>query len=160
MLSHDGLRDEIPTLLAYQHRAADQLPSDTRRPRGYDRFVLLAAPLLGEHAPVPRQPHLSTRQARLADAIDAELSGDRERAATILHGLVADPTWFWDFPERAALIRNLSALGRFDEIAKLCADTLAPAVFRPAFLGARATCRAAIAAGKKRPNHKRPRSTR
>ena len=47
----------------------------------------------------------------------------------------------WDSPERAALIRNLRALKRIKEVAAVCADTLKPAVVRPALLVIRATCR-------------------
>lgn len=78
---------------------------------------------------------------KLAAASAAELDGDRAKAADLLGELVADPTFSWDYPERAALIRNLRALGRTKELAAVCDDTLRPAIVRPALLVIRALCR-------------------
>jgi hypothetical protein len=59
----------------------------------------------------------------------------------ILAELVADPSATWDYPERAALLRNLRALHRKKDAAALCADTLRPAVYRTAFLVLRRLCK-------------------
>jgi predicted Ser/Thr protein kinase/tetratricopeptide (TPR) repeat protein len=107
---------------------------------GYPRLALLAAALLRDGSWIVRTG-LTTRDARLADAIEAELAGDHRRAAALLAALVADPTPNWDYPERAALLRNLRALGRWKEAKALCADTLRPAVFRYAFLPMKKLCR-------------------
>ncbi len=108
--------------------------------RGYHRFGALAAGLLGDASLIVKTG-ASERNVRLATAMEAELAGDHERAAAILTELVGDPISFWDYPERAALIRNLRALGKHKAVAALCADTLQPAVFRLAFLVVRHDCR-------------------
>jgi hypothetical protein len=107
---------------------------------GYPRLALLAAPLLGDRTLIVRGG-LNARNALLADAMEAELTGDRRRAAELLGKLVANPTPYWDYPERAALLRNLRALGRTEQAKALCADTLRPAVFRYAFLPMKRLCR-------------------
>ena len=108
--------------------------------RGYHRLAILTAPLLGD-ATLLEHTGLSERNAKLADAARAELAGDRATAVTILSALVADPTFIWDYPERAALLRNLRSLGRTAEAAALCKQTLEPAVFRLAFTALRRACR-------------------
>jgi hypothetical protein len=113
--------------------------SRERPVRGYQRLSILAAPLVGDRTWIVRRD-LTDRERRLADAIDAELTGDPARAAALLHDIVGDPSPSWDYPERMALLRNLRALGRADEARALCADTLRPAIFQWAFLPARRTC--------------------
>ncbi len=108
--------------------------------RGYHRLSILAAPLVGDAALVVRD-RLTEREARLADASDAELAGDHARAAAILGELVADPTFAWDYPERAALLRNLRALHRAKDAAALCSDTMKPAIFHTAYLAMRHACK-------------------
>ena len=102
---------------------------------------MLAAPLLGD-ATLLKHDGLSERTAKLAEASAAELAGDRAKAAEILAALVADPSFSWDYPERAALLRNLRALKRKAEARALCADTLEPAVFRLAYTALRHACKA------------------
>jgi len=106
---------------------------------GYQRMSILAAPLVGERAWIVRDG-LTERETQLADAIEAEMTGDRRRAAELLGTLVADPTASWDYPERVALLRNLRALGRDKEARTLCNDTLHPAIFTWAYLPARRQC--------------------
>jgi predicted Ser/Thr protein kinase/tetratricopeptide (TPR) repeat protein len=130
-----GMEPEARQLVAYlaQHSAQ-------RHVRGYHRFTNLAAALLGDPALIVRDG-VSERDTTIADASTAELAGNRRRAVAILQALIDDPTFFWDYPERAALARNLRALGRRRELAELCAQTLKPAVFRVAFLALRRVCR-------------------
>ena len=106
---------------------------------GYQRISILAAPLVGERAWIVRDG-LSERDTQLADAMEAEMTGDRRRAAQLLGTLVADPTASWDYPERVALLRNLRALGRDKDARALCDDTLRPAIFTWAYLPARRQC--------------------
>ena len=80
-----------------------------------------------------QQSGLSERNAKLAQASAAEMAGDHAKAPSILATLVNDPTFTWDYPERAALLRKLCALGRKDEAAAFCKDTLEPAIFRLAY---------------------------
>jgi tRNA A-37 threonylcarbamoyl transferase component Bud32/tetratricopeptide (TPR) repeat protein len=126
-----GLVDETRDLLALLAKLA---------PRSYNRhrLAILAGPLIG----APRFPRdeLTERLARLADAVDAELAGDRARAAELLGALVDNPTWEWDYPERVALIRNLQALGRTKEVAAVCKATIEPAVMRYAYRAVRRIC--------------------
>jgi hypothetical protein len=107
---------------------------------GAHRVGALAAALLADPSLLP-QSGLSERHTKLVAAASAELSHDRAGAAKILRGLVDDPTFTWDYPERAALVRNLLALGRRKDAAALCADTLHPAVFRAAQVVMQRTCR-------------------
>ena len=104
------------------------------------RASILLAPLIGSPKTFPRDG-MTTRTARLATAIEAELAGDRARAVALLSELVGDPGPSWDYPERVALARNLHALGRTRELRERCADLSHPAVFRLAFLPARHACR-------------------
>ena len=108
-----------------------------RSVRGYHRISILAAAALGDRTLLPHGG-LTTRNTRLAQAAEAELDGDRATAATVLAELVADPTAAWDYPERCALIRDLTALGR--STAAVCADTLRPPMYRPAFLAVKRLC--------------------
>ena len=107
---------------------------------GYQRISILAAPVVGNRSWIVRDG-LTERETQLADAIEAEMTGDRRRAAELLGKLVADPTPSWDYPERVALLRNLRALGRDADARALCDDTLKPAVFAWAYLPARRVCR-------------------
>ncbi|HSD88721.1 MAG TPA: serine/threonine-protein kinase [Kofleriaceae bacterium] len=121
----------IVTFLAEQAR--------TQHVYAYHRLSILAAPLVGDPAWIIREGG-TEREGHLADAISAEMSGDRALAIKLLSALVADPTASWDYPERAALLRNLLALGRMNEARALCADVLRPPMFRPAFVPLRAQC--------------------
>jgi predicted Ser/Thr protein kinase/tetratricopeptide (TPR) repeat protein len=115
---------------------------DELRPRGLRglrRFELLAAPLLGKQPAITRDK-LSSREREIVDATAAELAGDHARAVEILERLVANPSTNWDYPERAALFRNLRALGRAERIRTLCEDLRAPKVFRYAWIPLRAGC--------------------
>jgi hypothetical protein len=107
--------------------------------RSYQRMSILAAPLVGDRTWIVRRD-LTDRDAQLADAIEAELGGDRARAVELLDKIVHDPSPFWDFPERIALLRNLRALHRDKQASALCDDTLHPAIFQMAFLPARRAC--------------------
>ena len=112
--------------------------------RGYHRLSILLGALAGDTALVVRDS-LTERETRLAAAADADLAGDHARAAQLLGEVVADPTFSWDYPERAALIRNLRAAHQLRQAAAVCTDTLNPALFHTAFLVLRRTC------GKPRP---------
>jgi len=128
-----GDKDETKQLVAYL-RAHPKL-------RGRARLLLLAAPILDDKSLLDT-PHESTRDRLIADASAAELAGDRARAAKVLAVLVANPSFSWDYPERAALLRNRN------DHKQLCADTLRPAVFHPAFLVLRAQCSRSAVVGK------------
>jgi predicted Ser/Thr protein kinase len=130
-----GRVDDMKKLVS--HLAAR---SQDRAVGGYPRMLLLAAPLLRDKKLVIHD-YYTDRMSKLADASEAELAGKRAKAAAILHELVADPSPFWDFPERAALIRNLRALGRTKEANAVCADTMRPAQFRYAFMQVRQLCK-------------------
>jgi len=130
-----GMRDEARRIVTFLAEQSREHPA-----RGYHRLAILAAPLLGDPA-LLRHPELSERNTKLAEASAAELAGDRAKAASILGELVADPTFSWDYPERAALLRNLRALGRTAEADALCSETLEPAVFRLAYTALRRACR-------------------
>ena len=129
----DELVDETRELL-------DHLRASSRSLIWFRRYEILAAPLLGTPHTFPRDG-LTTRDGKLATAIESELAGDRARAAALLAALVDDPSTYWDYPARAALARNLRALGRRRELAQLCDDTMHPAVFHYAWLGLRRICR-------------------
>ena len=58
----------------------------------------------------------------------------------LLDQLVRDPSPFWDYPGRVALLRNLRALHRDKEARAVCEDTLHPAVFQLAYLPTRRAC--------------------
>jgi len=128
-----GLADEASQLVALLAGA-----SQTRPARGYHRLAYLTAALHDDHHPLP--PPSSFRERRLAAATTAELAGDRATAAAILGELVADPTATWDYPERAALLRNLRALHRDAAITALCDDTRRPPIYRSAFIVLRGAC--------------------
>jgi hypothetical protein len=115
------------------------MTSQGRTVHGSQRLSILAAPLIGDRALIVRTG-LTEREAHLADAIDAEMTGNRARAAELFGQLVADPSAGWDYPERMALLRNLRALGRDKDVRALCDDTLRPAVFTWAYLPARRQC--------------------
>ena len=128
------LTDELRVLLPYI--ASSTSP---RARRALHRLSPLAAPLLGTRPALDID--MITRSRSIVTAINAELAGDRVTAVTVLDALVRDPTASWDYPERIALARNLHALGKTRELRALCDDLVRPAVFRFAFLPARATCR-------------------
>ena len=128
-----GMTDESRELVEFLAEQSHHRPA-----RGYQRFSILGAALLHDKALVV--PTTIERNTRIAAAVTAELANDRAKAASILTELVADPTFFWDYPERAALARNLRALHRLRELTALCADTLHPALFRPANLAFRRIC--------------------
>lgn len=54
--------------------------------------------------------------------------------------VISDPSFSFDFPERALLLRELVRAKRTKEVAALCADSLRPPIVRPAFLVVRAQC--------------------
>ncbi|HEY4239953.1 MAG TPA: protein kinase [Kofleriaceae bacterium] len=114
--------------------------SERRPVRGYHRLAALLTAATGDPSLLPASG-LSERNAQLAAAARAETSGDRAGAVAILAPLVADPTFSWDYPERAALLRNLRALHRTRDAAALCADTLKPALYRNALLALQYLCR-------------------
>jgi predicted Ser/Thr protein kinase/tetratricopeptide (TPR) repeat protein len=132
-----GMIDEARQLVAY---LASHARAGDRDVRGHPRLAILAAPLVNDPTLIVRD-RANERVRRLADAAEAELARDPARAAAILAELVADPTATWDYPERAALLRTLRAANRPREAKQLCADTLRPAMYRPAFLALRARCR-------------------
>ncbi|MBA3454065.1 MAG: hypothetical protein H0T42_13305, partial [Deltaproteobacteria bacterium] len=113
--------------------------SKTHPARNYHRFAILAAPIVGDRSLLAHSHH-SERADKLAAASAAELDGDFAKAADLFTQLVDDPTFSWDYPERAALIRNLRALKRTKDLADVCTDTLRPAVVRPALLAIRPAC--------------------
>ncbi|MBA2544010.1 MAG: hypothetical protein H0V17_30485, partial [Deltaproteobacteria bacterium] len=130
-----GMKDEARRLVKL---LADH--SKRRQKRGYHRLSNLTAALTKDASLVVRGG--TVRNARLADAAEAEIAGDHAKAAALLLELVANPSPTWDYPERAMLIRNLRAIPkRDDEVAKICNDTLEPAMYRHAFPVVRATCR-------------------
>ena len=104
------------------------------------RLMLLAAPLLHEHAAVVRA-ELTDRELTLADATDAELAGDHAHAAEVLQALVDDPTQSWNYSERIALLRNLRALHRTRQAKAVCTELVSPPLFHFALLTARMQCR-------------------
>ena len=107
--------------------------------RGYQRLSILAAPIVGDRTWIVRR-NLSDRDRQLADAIEAEMSGDRARAVRLLDAIVRDPSPYWEYPERVALLRNLRALHRDKAAQALCEDTLRPAIFHYAYLPTRRVC--------------------
>jgi TolB-like protein len=131
-----GMTDEAKRLVDFLAERSRRNPV-----RGYQRMSILTAPLVGDRALIVRRD-LSDRDAQLADAIEAEMTGDHVRAALLLGELVHDPSAFWDYPERMALVRNLRALHRIKEARAVCEDTMHPAVFQLAFLPARRFCTA------------------
>jgi tetratricopeptide (TPR) repeat protein len=129
------MADEANRLVAFLAEQSSEHPK-----RNYQRMSILTAGLVKDRALIVRR-ELTDRDRQLADAIEAELSGDRERAASVLDGIVRDASAFWDYPERIALLRNLRALHRRKEAEALCDDTLRPAIFQMAYLPARRACR-------------------
>jgi Tfp pilus assembly protein PilF len=107
--------------------------------RGYHRLSNLAAAVVGDASLIVRDG-VSERDAQIADASEAELAHDYSKAAAILGALVANPSFAWDYPERAALIRDLRARGRKKDAAAVCADTVQPAIYRQALPVLRALC--------------------
>ncbi len=110
--------------------------------RAYRRLATLAAGMQGDASLIVREG-ATYRERRVADAIAAELAGDRESAVTTMHAIVADPSANFDYPERAALLRELLAVKRTDDAKQLCEDTARPPRFRFAFLVVRGACRRA-----------------
>ncbi|HUJ59957.1 MAG TPA: serine/threonine-protein kinase [Kofleriaceae bacterium] len=129
-----GMTDEAKRLVELLAERSREHPV-----RNYQRMSILTAPLVGDRAWIVRR-ELSDRDAQLADAIEAEMTGDHARAAELLGELVRDPSPFWDYPERMALVRNLRALHRTEDARAVCEDTLHPAVFQLALLPARRFC--------------------
>ena len=136
-----NLRDELRRVLAFLDRRVSG-----RHVQDLARVRLLAAGVLGDRALIVRD-RLSHRDGILADAMTAELAGDRAGAAKLLAALVGDPTPTWDYPERAALLRDLRALDRDREARTLCEDTLSPAIWRDAYLALRRPCLAVAPRG-------------
>jgi hypothetical protein len=126
--------DEVRKLVEFLASRSHEHPV-----RGYVRLSTLAAPLVGDRTWIVRQQS-SDRERVLADAIEAEMSGDRSKAVTLLQSIVNDPSPYWEYPERMALLRNLRALHRTREAQALCDDTTKPALFQPAYLPARRVC--------------------
>jgi predicted Ser/Thr protein kinase/tetratricopeptide (TPR) repeat protein len=124
-----GMKPEAKQLVAYL--------APFPKPRGYPRLALLTAAMTGDAA-LLRVPHETYRNDRIAAASDAELRGDHAAAAAILEEIIASPSFTWDYPERAALLRNLKDKAKAKA---LCADSLHPAVFRAAYLPLRERCR-------------------
>jgi hypothetical protein len=124
-----GMKPEAKQLVAYL--------APFPKPRGFPRLSFLAAAMTGDDA-LLKVPPETYRNERIAAASAAELRGDHTQAATILEELVASPSFTWDYPERAALLRNLHDKAK---IQALCADSLKPAVFRAAYLVLRERCR-------------------
>ncbi len=106
----------------------------------YKRLSLLAAPITGV-MPTFKREELTERVATLQAAVEAELAGDRTTAIARLTELVNNPTFEWDLVERMALRRNLLAVGRTRDAAKLCDDTLQPPVMRMAIRTVIRVCR-------------------
>jgi predicted Ser/Thr protein kinase/tetratricopeptide (TPR) repeat protein len=123
-----GMKPEAKQLVAYL--------APFPKPRGFPRLSLLAAAMTGDAA-LLKVPPETYRNERIAAASAAELRGDRTEAAAILEELVKSPSFTWDYPERAALLRNVDTA----KAQALCADSLKPAVFRPAYLVLRERCR-------------------
>ncbi len=130
-----GLVDDARRLVTFLAETSKQRPR-----RGYHRFAMLTAALAKDASLIPHGPTVSERNRMLAKAAEAEIAGDHAQAATLLADLVHNPTFTWDYPERAALIRNLEASNRKPELDALCEDTLEPAIFRQAFLVVRSLC--------------------
>lgn len=86
-------------------------------------------------------PTVSERSHQLRAAAEPEIAGDHAKAAALLAEIVHNPTFTWDYPERAALLRNLRAVDDKPAIAALCKDTLEPAIYHHAFVVLRALCR-------------------
>jgi len=122
------LPDETRQVVAYLAAHSVERPA-----RGYPRLAILAAGVTGDAALIVRA-HGTERTTALAAALAAELAGDRAAAARQLQTLVDDPTFTFDYPERAALLRNLAALHDRKRFAAVCADTLRPPIVRPALL--------------------------
>ena len=110
-----GLPDETRQVVAYLAAHSTDHPA-----RGYPRLSILAAAVTGDRALLVRA-HGTERTAALATAIEAELAGDHAAAATQLQALVDNPTFAFDYPERAALLRNLAAVHDRTRTAALCA---------------------------------------
>jgi hypothetical protein len=122
-----GMKPEAKQLVAYL--------APFPKPRGFPRLSLLAAAMTGDAA-LLKVPPETFRNEQIAAASAAELRGDHAAAAQILAAIIASPSFTWDYPERAALLRNDPAKAK-----ALCADSLRPAVFRPAFLVLAERCR-------------------
>ncbi|HEU0034387.1 MAG TPA: serine/threonine-protein kinase [Kofleriaceae bacterium] len=131
MLVHEHA-DALRKMLAWSAKHQDVL-------FGHDRFVALAMPITKEPTRC-RRPLLTTRADLVADAMEAEVAGDHRRAIEILRGLVDDPATFWDYPERAALIRNLRAIGDVAGARAVCEQLRQPAVFRWAWIPLHRIC--------------------
>jgi hypothetical protein len=136
VLACASMTDEARKLVVFLAEQSTQHPV-----RNYQRMSILVAPLIGDRSWIVRR-NASDRDRELADAIEAEMTGDRGKAVELLQALVRDPSPFWDYPERVALLRNLRALHRDQEASALCEDTMQPAEFQLAFLPTRRVCRA------------------
>jgi tRNA A-37 threonylcarbamoyl transferase component Bud32/tetratricopeptide (TPR) repeat protein len=111
--------------------------------RGYHRHEILAAAVLRDPARIPTAG-LTTRETKLAKAVAAELRGDHASAIAILTPLVREPTGGWEYPERAALIRNLAAARRTTELRAECAALSRPPIFRWSLLPLQRACKAYV----------------
>ena len=128
------LTDEARLVVAYLAARSTDHPA-----RNYHRFSILTAQLTRDRALIVRD-HGSERMRWLADAIEAGLGGDHVAAAKRLRTLIDDPTFSFDYPERAALLRELLSIPRDADAVPLCAELDAPPIVRPAFLALRAAC--------------------
>jgi predicted Ser/Thr protein kinase len=124
-----GLADQSRRLVAFLAKG---------RRRSYERFAILAAAVTRDRSLIPDT--FTERDAALAIAVHALLDGDAAKGIAGVATLVADPTAYWDYPERALLVRELRAAGRIAEADAVCADSLRPAVFRIAIVSLRQLC--------------------
>jgi len=107
----------------------------------YQRMSNAAASLTGDRSLIVRDRSTTYRNGRIADAIEAELAGDRAGAIAMLEQrVVDDPTDHFDLPERAALLRDLVATKQIARAHALCKDTLRPATYRDAILPFQGLC--------------------
>ncbi len=115
--------------------------SAQRPRRGYHRFAMLTAALARDASLIPTGPMVSERSHELQAAAEAEIAGDHVKAAAILTKVVHNPTYTWDYPERAALLRNLRITRDKAAISALCKDTLEPAIYHHAFVVLKSQCK-------------------
>jgi len=118
-----GMVDEAKLLVGFLAEHSKTLPA-----RGYQRMQMLTAALTGEPATYTMAPQRIRAVATAKDLVPA------------LQHLVADPSFTFDYPERALLLRELRRAKRTKDAAALCADTLRPPIVRPAFLVLQAQC--------------------
>ncbi|HEY4055559.1 MAG TPA: hypothetical protein VGM39_03085, partial [Kofleriaceae bacterium] len=127
-----GMTEEAQIIVSFLAAHSHEHPA-----RNYQRYAILTAQLAHDPALLVRE-HAPERMRALADAIASGLDGDHAAAATKLQALIDDPTFSFDYPERAALLRELGASS--DKVAAACGELVAPPIVRPAMLALRATC--------------------